>query len=413
MELTVLGLFLAILALFFVHPKDAIRSLKAWFSPITKGFQHRRKLDSLSANDFFDRLAIDDIKIENLFLTDPLTVRRLNSVFVDKWLDYPDKIQNIFKQMIETKKRIASTEGRTFDNNGSYSLHRIDVNRPESEKGRRENIFKLTCYPTDYEHFVFPNLVLDEEVYFDFSQEKETVRNITGLSKDKLSISNIENLEPYHFKIGTGSILITNDGYVIASIRSRKQFVAGDIGNNFIQIHLSTAEGMFRSATNPLASDLINGHPNPFATSVRSFADELNLHAQHGITPEGIRCLGYFMDKKRAQPFFLFILKSKKLSLSDVFSQLGDTPDDIHENDWIVGLKWNPTNILKLFKDNSIASFDYEVPSREKEEFESFTSGKRIKLASNHAKAGFAIGALYDFGGNSCFYALKEIGFNV
>lgn len=411
MELiAVLGFILAVLAIFFVDPKEAWGNLKAWFAPVIKILQYRHLVDSRSAQDFFERLKIEGIKVENLFIANPLTVKRLKSKFVDKQLDYPEKIKKIFIQQIEDKKVIAARDGKTLDNNASYSLHRIDVSRPEGVRGARENIYTLICYPTDYEHFIFPNLVLDEQVLCELSQEKNSIRNITGLRKEALFIANIGNLEPYHFRIGTGSVLLTNDGYVIASVRSRKQFVAGDVGDNNIQVHLSTAEGMFRSTKENIESDLIDGEPNPFATSIRSFDKELNLKAQHGITPEGLRCLGYFMDKTRAEVFFLFLLKSTTLSLSDVFSLLGDPSTDIQENDWVIGLKWNPTNVLKLFNNDLVTSFDYAVPSRVKEEFEYSTAGKRIRLASNHAQAGFAVAALYDFGGNSCFHALKEAG---
>ncbi|WP_413699114.1 hypothetical protein ACLKMH_16455 [Psychromonas sp. KJ10-10] len=66
---------------------------------------------------------------------------------------------------------------------------------------------------------------------------------------------------------------------------------------------------MYRSVNNPLSSDvLIDGKPSPFATSARSVMDELNLEETH-FNIEDISCLGYFMDLKRAQPFFLFYLK--------------------------------------------------------------------------------------------------------
>lgn len=385
---------LGILAFFAVAPKDLLTNFKSWFvEPVSTISKHKHKLD---IKELFDLLNVEDIRPENLFVKTPLKSSSFDSELLDYNTKLPTELEILKQKEIADKKAHSELNGLTLDNNGSFGLRRIDVSRPEGTNGKRNNIYKLILEPTDYFSFVFPNLCLEKPYYSDATQENHTLRDMLSLDKKVLSISTMRNFPQVQFKVGTGTLVVTKDGYVICSVRSMNQFIAGKQSNDEISVHLSAAEGMYRSVNNPLCSDIDDQNkPSPFATSARSLKDELNLSDEHFET-KNISCIGYFTDLKRAQPFFLFYLQLN-LTIDEFFSIYSNTSADIHENEAIFALPKNFENLNKLFSGVSFSELDTKYPAIYTDFFTT-NSGTKVRIASNHAKAGFASYAFKDLG---------------
>jgi hypothetical protein len=215
-----------------------------------------------------------------------------------------------------------------------------------------------------------------------------------GLEKNKLTIGSLDEFGHCQFMIGTGTLIVSSDNRVICSARSKKQFVAGKQQKDEMVVHLSAAEGMYRSENNPGSSDCFEDNKvTPFATSLRSLEDELNV-GKDMYRREDLLCLGYFLDLQRAQPFFLFYLKLQH-SCEEVFSRYSNIATDVHENDAIFGLPLTFESIHRLFNNASFEELNATYPSI-CEDFFSLNQKARVTLASNHAKAGFAALAFKD-----------------
>ncbi|MGO2012977.1 MAG: hypothetical protein ACTJH9_13575 [Pseudoalteromonas sp.] len=392
--LGIVASLLGIIAFFAVGPKDLLANLKGWFvEPITSINKHKNKLD---IRTLFDLLKVEDIRQENIFTKKTLKKDSFDADVLSYEYKFTEELQKIKDDEIKSKLDYAQKNGITLDNNASFALRRIDVSRPEGKDGKRHNVYKLMMERTDYHSFVFPNLCLDKLYYNEATQENHSLRDRLSLEQELLSISNLTDLPQCQFKIGTGTLLVTKDGFLICSVRSKNQLVAGKQDKNEITVHLSAAEGMYRSVNNPSSGDVdTNGKPSPFITSSRSIIDELNLR-EEDFNAEDIECLGYFMDLKRAQPFFLFYLKVN-LSVDDFFAIYSNTSTDIHENEAIFALPKNFDNLKGLFTGKRISDVGAKYP-KIYDDFFSVRSSYKIRIASNHAKAGFATYAFKDLG---------------
>ena len=390
----IIASLLGILAFFAVAPKDLVANLKSWFvDPVNSINKNKNKLD---IKELFNLLKVEDIRPENIFVSTPLKSASFDSEVRDYNQSLPGDIEKLKQKEILKKKKYSEENGMTFDNNASFALRRIDVSRPEGTNGKRNNIYKLILEPTDYYSFVFPNLCLEKAYYNESTQENHTLRDMLSLDKKGLSISTLTNFPSFQFKVGTGTLLVTKDDYLICSVRSKSQFIASKQNNDEMAVHLSAAEGMYRSVNNPLSSDIISeGKPSPFATSARSLNDELNLTKEH-FDIKDICCLGYFLDLKRAQPFFLFYLKID-LTAEEFFSIYSNTSTDIHENDAIFALPKNFDCLKKLFLGVSFSELEAKYPVIYEDFFKS-NNALKVRIASNHAKAGFATYAFKDLG---------------
>jgi len=390
----VIASILGVIAFFAVPPKDLLANLKSWFvDPVSSISKRKNKLD---IKELFDLLKVEDIRPENIFLSPPLKESSFDAEVREYQSTTSENIEQLKIKEIAAKKEYSEKKGMTFDNNASFALRRIDVSRPEGENGKRVNIYKLIIEDTDYYNFVFPNLCLDKAYYNEATQENHTLRDMLNMDKKVLSISTMIDFTNCQFKIGTGTLLVTRDGFLVCSVRSKNQFVASKQSNKEIAVHLSSAEGMYRSLNNPLSSDVNSeGKPSPFVTSARSLTDELNLTEEH-FDKESIFCLGYFMDLKRAQPFFLFYLKVE-LTADEFFSIYSNTSTDIHENEAIFALPNNFNCLKNLFLGTSFGSLQAKFPVMYKDFFES-NKATKVRIASNHAQAGFATYMLKDLG---------------
>jgi len=392
--LGIIASLLGIIAFFAVGPKELLTNLKGWFvEPITSINKHKNKLD---IKTLFDLLKVEDIRQANIFTKNTLKRDSFDAEISEYEYKLSEELQKIKDAEIKEKLAYAQKNGITLDNNASFALRRIDVNRPEGKDGKRHNVYKLIMEPTDYYSFVFPNLCLEKSYYNEVTQENHILRDMLSLDKKLLSISNLTEHPQCQFKIGTGTLLVTKDGFLICSVRSNNQFVAGKQGKDEITVHLSAAEGMYRSVNNPFSGDVdSNGKPSPFITSARSIIDELNLR-EDDFNAEAIECLGYFMDLKRAQPLFLFYLKVN-LSVDEFFSIYSNTSTDIHENEAIFALPKNFDSLKGLFTGVNINELGVKYP-KIYDDFFSVRSSHKVRIASNHAKAGFATYAFKDLG---------------
>lgn len=319
------------------------------------------------ANFTVNKLTIPHIIPEYLFLDDnALTKEDIYCVYEDIQTPLLTDLVSIQQGYVRQKEEEARINGFTFDNNLSYSLFGFSTERKQRSGGQRQNRYLVHLRPTEYFNFIFPNLALDETINLEGSIT--TPREVLGLNVGKIRI---ENLRDYacDFKIGTGTIFITSDGKIAVSLRARSQFVVGGA-----KYHLSTAEGMLRPA------DEIDGQVSPFFTSVRSLNDELGLQTETDFMSGDIRCLGLFLDTLRAQPFFIFYVKSSQVSFNELKDRWRLFAKDKHENRDVIGLDWNLSTAKVLVKGH----LNY--------------TGSEITVASNHAQTGFMVASLHEFG---------------
>jgi hypothetical protein len=398
MELLISIIAAFIIALLLVVPSQAKKALKSWWFLISgwpKSWFSSASVDS--STDIFLLLGIEDIRPEFLFHDAPLDSKNLSSVFHEnQWIDYPTQFADLFSERIKARKEKAGREGRTFDNNLSYSLRRVDVNRPEGSAGGRENKYTLHLYPTDYEHFIFPNTELESRIYSDITNTEGYVRELTGLTRIALRFSNLENL-PFHFKVGVGTIFVTRDRYMVVSIRSKRELIAPGDDSGFVTLHLSAAEGMFRSESDMHKSDTLAGMPSPFATGRRALLDELGIRENVDYDVEKLGCLGMFMDTLRAQPFFILYVESEQLRIHDVLQMWENGPKDKHENESIFGLRMNMDNVLRVLYQEPLNALEYVNPPSDRAFYERM-SNSPVRPASNHAATGFVTALRYKHG---------------
>ncbi|MHB8117431.1 MAG: caspase family protein [Methanothrix sp.] len=344
-----------------IDPKSSERLLKKEI--FEKAKASIQDIPSLSVNNF----SVNNIFPEYIFLDkNSLTARELQCVYDDVWTPFPANFTAITKKYLEQKKKEAIKAGITFDNNLSYSLYTISVEREQDLSGFRHNRYTLHLRPTDYFSFVFPNLALDEMI--EIAGNKTTPRKELGLAHNRIRI---ENFPDYlcHFHIGCGTVFITSDNKIVISIRSRLEFVAG--GDKY---HLSAAEGMLRPV------DEQNGKISPFFTSMRSLKDELGLEKDVDFLEDDIWCIGIMLDTLRAQPFCIFYAKSALISFDELRAKWQLRAKDKHENRDIIGMKWNEETARILLG----GSMDYR--------------NTLVEVASNHAQTGFMLAALHEFG---------------
>ncbi|WP_083469142.1 glycosyltransferase [Methylobacterium variabile] len=347
-------------------------------------------------------LDIRDIRVENLFFeSNALPPQRIKGRFIDKWINYPDKIEQIFRDQIEIDKRNAEQRGQTFDNNGTYSMRRMLVSRPEGASGRRENIYTFEFYPSNYERFVFPNRNLDSIFIDPDSGSPVSRREATGLHKHKLSFASLENFR-YHYRVGVNGIFITSDNYVIATARSKRQLIVGSNVErpDIFKVHASIAEGMYRSYDIHESCDIIDGQPHPFATLIRSTKDELGIDDCH-FDLENCKCIAFALDQERAQPLFIFY-SAVNLTASEVFQKWEFESKDKHENEFIFGVRWDVKNIKQLLSGTKFGDIDVCYPDGMIEFIKNDTNS-RIELASNHAKFSYFAAACHALGGVRIF----------
>ncbi len=241
------------------------------------------------------------------------------------------------------------------------------MTRAQREQGARHRVYNLTTRPTDFYSFVFPNLALDEPIQVE--GRETTARAALGLSPEQLHIDNLPNLA-CHFRIGVGAVLITSDNQVVVSIRSQHQLIAGGM-----RYHLSAAVGMLRPV------DERDGEPSPFLTCTRALKDELGLRdGEHFDMEADVRCIAIGMDVLRAQPYFLFFVRTPSTPFMSIRKQWQLEAEDRHENRDVVGLPWT----AEVARSLAAGELRYRSDT--------------VGAASNHARFGYTIAALHQFG---------------
>lgn len=324
--------------------------------------------EPLEAPEIENELQFPDMVAEHIFLgARALRKDELRARYRDEPVVLPPQLHDARERHLARVLDEADRRGQTVDNNLSYSLHGLVVAREQDETGARHNVYTLTTRPTDFLHFVFPNLALDEPI--EVQGRATTAREELCLGPERLRLENLPSLRG-HFRIGTGAVLITGDNQVVISVRSEHQLIVG--GKSF---HLSTAEGMLRPV------DAEGGAPSPFQTCRRALADELGLQSgEHYLLDEDVRCIAIGMDTLRAQPYFVFFVRTPATSFDTVKSLWLLTAPDRHENKDIVGRPWTADTARAL----SAGQLPYY--------------GETLQAASNHARFGYTIAALHEFG---------------
>lgn len=317
--------------------------------------------------DIFDYLSVPYMLPEFVFNGNKaLDQNDLRCTYQDEMVALPPELESIRLVYLEEKRSQARKHGITLDNNQSYSLQSLSVSREQNTRGFRHNIYTLNLCPTDYFHFIFPNLALDEDI--DIDGHATTPRQHLNLSHRIVRFENLTHF-PIHHKVGTGTIFITQDNQVVISIRSNLQFVVG--GTSY---HLSAAEGMLRPV------DEVDGVPSPFLTVARALEDELGLQADVDYKVEDIRCIGITLDTLRAQPFCMFYVESKAITFKQLKQKWLLDAIDRHENRDIIGRGWNE-HIANDLIDEQLTY-----------------NGEQIGPSSNHAQIGYKLAALHKFG---------------
>jgi hypothetical protein len=314
-------------------------------------------------------IGISDIDFEHGFLflhENALTISDLTCIYKDTWIPLPTFLAEIKERYLVAKEKEAARLGLTLDNNLSYSLRGVRVERVQDASGNRRNRYVLNIEPTDYFNFIFPNLVLDESMEINGIQT--TPRQALGMSPSDLIFENLRGF-PCHFRIGTQTVFITSDNQIVVSIRAARQMEAGGLS-----YHASTAEGMLRPA------DEREGAVSPFYTCTRSLKDELGLELGIDYTIDDIRCLGILLDISRAQPIIPFYAKSSRIKFETLRQRWLFRAKDKHENQNIIGLAWSDNNARRLVGGPIL----YQ--------------DKRVNIASNHAMASLYLAALQEFG---------------
>jgi hypothetical protein len=194
LALSILGLLLAVV---LVHPQQARDAVSAWLRRITPKARGSIEPQALTA-----LVGLGDIEVGNQFLASPLKRDRLKARYEDVWLEYPHAHQGVLCDLLEQERARARREGRTLDNNLGVltSPHRSGPAADAS--GKRSNVYTLVLYPSDYEHFVVPNTILDRELTDSRTQERTTLRAMLGLQRDVLTLDGLERF-PFHFRVGT------------------------------------------------------------------------------------------------------------------------------------------------------------------------------------------------------------------
>ena len=398
----------AIITLMVTRPKQLRKALNDWASLISRRTRPRFIEDKShpSLTDAFDLASIGDIYVDYAFFQTtslsserrPLGMERFVMHYKPIQRPYPPTIsRDLFRNFITEKRSEAERKGKTFDNNGSYCLRMIAVERLENiETGIRENMYHLHFEDTDYEHFIFPNNHLEEKIQHPDTGRIVSLRELTGLFRNLVRIDNFPDL-PYHFKVGVDSMVITADDYAVFSIRSKRQLIASDSHDGILPIHMSTAEGMYRAVSTPAGSDIIGELPNPFATLARSLHAEINLSIGQHFSFDDLRCVAIVTDKLRAQPVFIMSVRPPRLYAQELLAKWEECPIDVHENIGLILLRWTPEDVCELYSRPILSQIEFKCAKKDEEFLVGSAKNLAVQLASNHAEAGVLLNLICDY----------------
>lgn len=353
---------------------------------------------SVRLSDLLQKFNVDSVRIENVFLgPEALAPDRIVGRYFSNYFQYPEHLEREYRLKVKRIEQNAEQSGQTFDNNGTYSLRRMTVRRPEAALGGRENIFRFDFYKSDYSRFVVPNSVLDSVLIDPTTNTALSWREATGLFQETLRFSKLEEF-PFHFRVGVNGIFITKDNYAVVSFRSKLQLIAGasELPDELI-IHSSVAEGMFRSDVDDTKSDVLFGGPHPFATLMRAAGRELGLQ-QRDFVADSCRCIAFAMDRLRAQPLFVFCA-TLGITIGEVIVKSEEAADK-HENEFVGGVAWNKNTLNKLFGSTHISEIEGLYPL-DLARLAQTGVGPRVMLASNHAQFSFLAAYCHSFGERS------------
>lgn len=273
----------------------------------------------------------------------------------------------------EAKAAKRRSGDRNLTNDPSFALVRA-IDHRHGEKGMRHWRYVLQIRPCRYFDWLWPNTVLDQtdaviggrRVVLQDLIAHTTLRSY--LSQHSMRFEHLNGIEVSTPKLGTGTVLITKDNYVVVSERSPRLHIANR------GYHLSAAEGVFATAdgSDPKRSCL-------FAAASRGLNDELRVVEGKDYSLRELRCLAITLDQQRIQPQAFFLVKSQTLT----FQRLRDrwpAARDGTESRRVLGLPWNEETARELVSGSLTVA------------------GARYSAASNHVLAGFALAARHSLG---------------
>ena len=329
---------------------------------------------------------VPDISLEGAFFTWPGGYKRsmIRCELVGEFRrHYPPQLKKIARSLreLETdfmrqRRESAKANSARFSNDPSYGIVSVRPDRSYVPRERKRiTPYEFELVKTTYYNFLWPNLVLDESVKI--VESATTLRSVFDLTDPRTE--DIPEKPFISFRIGTGTVLVTSDGFAVVPLRTRRNEIAPS------GYHASLAEGMLIEDVNS------SGKPCPFETCYRAFRSELGLTRGQDYLDEDVTCLAFLFDQKRCQPFFSFFLRSEAVSFDDVVDRWRSA-EDRSENQGLVKLKWNRANARQLVAGRiSIRRF---VMGREQR-----TATQDVEAASNHAQANFAVAARFSFPG--------------
>jgi len=123
---------LGIIAFFAVKPGDFKTSLNEWFIEPFNSLGKKKIKPGIDV--FFKVFKVEDMRLENIFLSNPLSRNSFNSELRSYTAKHPDAIEKLKKEELDGRRLDSEKKGITFDNNASFALRRIDVSRPEGPR---------------------------------------------------------------------------------------------------------------------------------------------------------------------------------------------------------------------------------------------------------------------------------------
>lgn len=273
----------------------------------------------------------------------------------------------------EAKAARQKTGGRDLTNDPSFALVRA-IDTRDGEKGPRNWRYVLQVRPCRYFDWLWPNTALDQ-TETKINQRSVVLQDRIGhptlrayLSQHCMKYEHLTDIEVSTPKLGTGTVFVTKDNYVVVSDRSPKLHIANR------GYHLSVAEGVFATedGSNPRRSCV-------FAAAVRGLKDELRVLEGRDYSFRDLRCLALTLDQQRVQPQVFFFLKSQKLTFRELHDRWPSAPDST-ESRHLFGVPWTVEWAKELASGTLLID------------------RKRYLAASNHVLAGFALAARHSLG---------------
>jgi transcriptional regulator with XRE-family HTH domain len=284
-----------------------------------------------------------------------------------------DDLASLRSQWLRDRE-FAAARTRPLSNDPSFALAGIAIDRRRPE-GVWKCTYVLRVRPCTYYDFLWPNTCLDDSIVL--RGGITTLRAEFGLSSPRLCA--IDSIRVATLKLGAGVVVVTKDKFAVVSMRSLDKAIAPG------GYHLAVADGMLK----PDVGDTCPVFP--FAVATRGLNHELglvvntNCPGNYDYGESDLKCLGIVLDTLRIQPMLFFYLATK-LKFSEVYARWQGARDR-PENRNLIPIQWTRENAQKLVR----GIIQGAIPGA------GGSAPLELRASSNHAQAGFALAAKYDW----------------